>query len=504
MALFISEQVAAVTSHDSGNPLFSVYPGENTAEAARQAIRAETARNSAAAWAVGTLPGGAGTKSAKEHAEDALGYAEALSFDIITPRFLYGKDVLFGRSSVDYGLGDAITQDGYHYAKYAVRVTGSPSAWSRNEADGFWEINPGAFQFDGLSFTSGDSIESDFQWYYNGQKVKRALTSPNADGSRAASLIEVEDGTVYIPKLAGGGSSVIADGIIEPIHELVPVGDSLTAAGYADSVGTSLGLPLATPSAVSNTDIGYSAGGGIGSQVAAQIAARFGAYGLTCTVTGNTLTSGANILTAINVALLSRASDAAGSNRFLRATIRTLAGRAVKGVLRCIQQAGGEITYSGQAYRYTFTPDSGETLGDVPATAYLHVEDEGRRSRVPLIWIGNNDIGSVGFDAEVKNRIAQMVAAYRPLTKKFVILSVINSTSYPSGSAGSNAVKSLNADLAAMYPDNFCDVRSAYNAGTADDTPNAAYTLDGLHYNSTGGALLSGIVTAFIQSKGWF
>lgn len=52
MALFISEQVAAVTSHDSGNPLFSVYPGENTAEAGRQASAAASSANIAQAFAL--------------------------------------------------------------------------------------------------------------------------------------------------------------------------------------------------------------------------------------------------------------------------------------------------------------------------------------------------------------------------------------------------------------------------------------------------------------------
>ena len=55
MALFIVERVGAG---------FTVRPGENTLQAAASALRAE-------AWAEGTLPGGAGTKSAKEHAQDA-------------------------------------------------------------------------------------------------------------------------------------------------------------------------------------------------------------------------------------------------------------------------------------------------------------------------------------------------------------------------------------------------------------------------------------------------
>lgn len=41
MALFISEQVAAVTAYNAGNPQFTVYYGENAAEAARQALLAQ-------------------------------------------------------------------------------------------------------------------------------------------------------------------------------------------------------------------------------------------------------------------------------------------------------------------------------------------------------------------------------------------------------------------------------------------------------------------------------
>ena len=41
MALFISEQVAAVTAYNAGNPQFTVYYGENAAEAARQAQLAQ-------------------------------------------------------------------------------------------------------------------------------------------------------------------------------------------------------------------------------------------------------------------------------------------------------------------------------------------------------------------------------------------------------------------------------------------------------------------------------
>lgn len=63
MALFIVER------RDTG---FTVRPGENTLQAAASAL-------TAAAWAEGTLPGGAGTKSAKEWSEVAAAIAPTLA-----------------------------------------------------------------------------------------------------------------------------------------------------------------------------------------------------------------------------------------------------------------------------------------------------------------------------------------------------------------------------------------------------------------------------------------
>jgi len=48
-----------------------IIQGENTMEAARQRTLSEAAADRSALWAEGTLPGGAGTKSAKEHATAA-------------------------------------------------------------------------------------------------------------------------------------------------------------------------------------------------------------------------------------------------------------------------------------------------------------------------------------------------------------------------------------------------------------------------------------------------
>jgi|GEM_PF-3448207 len=451
-------------------------------------------------------------KKAEDAAAAAAAVQASLNIETNVVRSVAGKTAMFSRSSNAYGLGDAIAFDGIHYAQYSIRALGG-ATFSRNANDLFWEFDPRLTQFDRVLFSSGAQIDATSLKYFDGQEVRSAETGLDGVTMAAATLA---DGSKYIHKLrvgtllVGSSSTEGPDGIIYPLRYLVPVGDSLTAAGYADVVSQTLDVPLLTPSSVSNTGASGTAGGGIGSQTANQIAARFGAFGLTCTVASNTLSAGPNTLTAISLALLSRASDAAGSIRTLRATIRTVAGAAIKGMLMCVQQSGGEITFASQPYRYTFTPDDEQTLGAVPATAVLHIDDERRCDAVPMIWVGRNNVGQAGWRDEVKLRIAQKVAAYRPLVKRMVIIGVTNSTAEFIGASAPNEtnyndIVAFNADLAVLYPDFFCDVRPALNAGTANDTPNPAFMADATHYNgSSGRALVGSVVASFIRSKGWF
>lgn len=441
---------------------------------------------------------------AEGHADDAAASAASVNFEGLDTRYAFGRKVAFARVSVSYGMGDAISTDGYHFAKYAIQAKGGATFTQNSE--GFWEIDARSTEFDTLAFGDGSEIDTTVTRYHDGLGVVRAWT--DIDGS-FASLIEREDGSIYIPNLVApgydgsDGDATDQDGLLTPTAYLLPLGDSLTAAGYSDLVSANLGLPLITPSSVSNDGTSGTAGGGIGSQTADQIAARFGALPLTCRVSGDTLSVGPNTLTSISVALLSRASDASGGIRTLRATMQTLAGAVITGTLRGALTGGGEITYSAQDYRYAFTPDDGQTLGAMPTTVWLRIDPEGRDKALLLLWIGRNNVGTVGWEAEVKTRIAACARQHKPASKRFVVIGVTNSTSEPSGSANHTAIVALNAELAALYPDNFLDIRPFYNAGEATDIPAAANTSDGVHYNSTGKAVIAAAVTGFIQGKGW-
>jgi len=114
-------------------------------------------------------------------------------------------------------------------------------------------------------------------------------------------------------------------------------------------------------------------------------------------------------------------------------------------------------------------------------------------------------VNVTGWFTEVKLAVAAIMAAYKPLIQRIVLIGVTNARSEPIGTSNYNQIVALNADLAAMYPGSFFDVRPFYNAGEATDIPAAANTDDGLHPNSAG--RLNGFtipVRNFIASRGWF
>lgn len=178
-------------------------------------------------------------------------------------------------------------------------------------------------------------------------------------------------------------------------------------------------------------------------------------------------------------------------------------------MLRSVQQAaagGGALPQGGAYYVYTFTPDAGQALPDaVPAATQLIIDPENRQDSVLLIWAVRNNVGSgVGWQDEVKARIAAIVAAHKPLLPRFIVIGGTNAKNEPAGSANYNAIVALNLELAALYGDNFVDVRPAYNAGTATDIPADANTVDDIHYSNAGRIAIANVIIARIQTKGWY
>lgn len=100
MALFISEQVAAVTAYNAGNPQFTVYYGENAAEATRQALLAEASADTAEGFALtleGAAAGGYYESVAEGVADAAVAVGEA--FNVITG----GRHYVARKTAADAG-----------------------------------------------------------------------------------------------------------------------------------------------------------------------------------------------------------------------------------------------------------------------------------------------------------------------------------------------------------------------------------------------------------------
>ena len=132
---------------------------------------------------------------------------------------------------------------------------------------------------------------------------------------------------------------------------------------------------------------------------------------------------------------------------------------------------------------------SGNTSSQIKARM-LAASD--KYSYTAIIWAGRNDYS---VPATVKANIAAMVAALGH--NRYIILSVLNGTAEPSGNPNYDTLIQLNTDLAALYPNNYVDIRaylvSQYDPGNpqdvidfGNDVPPSSLRSDTLHLNTAG------------------
>jgi len=121
-----------------------------------------------------------------------------------------------------------------------------------------------------------------------------------------------------------------------------------------------------------------------------------------------------------------------------------------------------------------------------------------------IIWVGHNDIAA-GTVNSVKASIATMVAAIG--TENYLILGTLNQRSMPINSAGWIFVTTLNDDLAALYPNNFFDMREylvSLGSGTdlTDDIIAAIYLqADGQHPSVLGAATIAARLNVYFDKR---
>jgi hypothetical protein len=130
---------------------------------------------------------------------------------------------------------------------------------------------------------------------------------------------------------------------------------------------------------------------------------------------------------------------------------------------------------------------------------------------ITVLWYGNvNRVESEQIKADLRRSVAWLGA-----NRRFVVLSVINAADTEHrGTAAYVSITRLNAELGALYPDNFLDIRSylvnLYNPALiadhtdfARDVPPFSLRWDDIHLNADGHAAAARRISEFITSRGW-
>jgi hypothetical protein len=134
---------------------------------------------------------------------------------------------------------------------------------------------------------------------------------------------------------------------------------------------------------------------------------------------------------------------------------------------------------------------------------------------INVFWYGQNNENAA---AQIKADIAASVAVLAPGNNRFLVLSVMNKTRADEarGSPTYEIIIQLNRELAAIYPQNYVDMRahliSHYDSTSAQDVidfqndvppTSLRFPGDPSHLNNTASVLVAKKVKEFIDAKGW-
>ncbi len=250
---------------------------------------------------------------------------------------------------------------------------------------------------------------------------------------------------------------------LKPVHDLLCVGDSLTANSSQVTWREQL-APLISARTIVN--------GGIGGQTSRQIAARFGAGTALLTVTDNQIpASGSVTVTALSTLLLS--TPATNSGTF---TLKgTLGG--IHGTLTCAHSETGDVSDV-----YTFARDAaGDARYSAPKSPFVP-DVPGDGFYTEIIWMGRNNLDNI---EQIKADIRAMVGVQKTVEKRYLIITPPlggnptpgTSTGEGVGTATYNNCVALEDWATTEYGDRVIKIREwlmQFNDGSADDLDDVA------------------------------
>lgn len=162
----------------------------------------------------------------------------------------------------------------------------------------------------------------------------------------------------------------------------------------------------------------------------------------------------------------------------------------------------GRTVFDGGFPGQTSTFISTQQLADTTMTSWISV----------FWWGHNNDTEP----ATIKADTAASIAHLAPGNHRFIVLSVLNQgkDGELKGQPGYATIVQLNADLAALYPDNYLDVRSLLVASYDPNNPQdvidhqndvlpSSLRYDEIHMRNEGSVIVAKAVKQFIDAKGW-
>lgn len=105
--------------------------------------------------------------------------------------------------------------------------------------------------------------------------------------------------------------------------------------------------------------------------------------------------------------------------------------------------------------------DNGNAI-DIPSGTVIHSTQEKYMKDTQIIWIGKNDIPNAGNYqiTGVLSNIQSMINHLSPEIKRFIILSVITSTTQTIGTDQYNTIIDINNSLKQLYPNNYVDIQN--------------------------------------------